>query len=54
MDKIKCKNQKGMPMEEQSKYKYIIHIDGNVNAYRLLNSMLTGSLILRVKSEYIH
>lgn len=41
-------------MEEQSRYKYIIHVDGNVVAYRLLNSMLTKSLILRVKSEYIH
>jgi len=37
---------------EQSHYKYIIHIDGNVAAYRLLKSMLTGSLILRVRSEY--
>ena len=37
---------------DQSKYKYIIHVDGNVAAYRLLKSMLTGSLILRVQSEY--
>jgi len=37
---------------QQSKYKYIIHVDGNVAAYRLLKSMLTGSVILRVKSEY--
>jgi len=39
---------------EQIKYKYIIHVDGNVLAYRLLTSMLTGSLIIRVKSPYIH
>lgn len=39
-------------MHEQSHYKYIIHIDGNVNAYRLLYTMATGSLILRVKSDY--
>jgi len=39
-------------MTEQSKYKYIIHVDGNVAAYRLLKSMLTGSLILRVESQY--
>ena len=39
-------------MTMQSNYKYIIHIDGNVNAYRLLISFLTGSLILRVKSQY--
>jgi hypothetical protein len=38
---------------EQSKYKYIVHVDGNVAAFRLLKSMLTGSLILRVKSDYI-
>jgi len=37
---------------EQSRYKYIIHVDGNVNAYRLLSIMATGSLILRVKSAY--
>lgn len=41
-------------IENQSNYKYIIHVDGNVVAYRLLKSMLTKSLILRVKSEYIH
>lgn len=39
-------------MEEQSQYKYIIHIDGNVGAFRLLESMTTGSLILRVESDY--
>jgi hypothetical protein len=37
---------------DQSKYKYIIHVDGNVAAFRLLKSMLTGSLIVRVKSPY--
>lgn len=42
-----------MPMSEQSKFKYIIHIDGNVHAYRLLTTMRTGSLILRVKSDYV-
>jgi len=40
-------------MIEQSRYKYIIHIDGNVNAYRLLTTMMTGSLIIRVDSPYI-
>jgi len=39
-------------MAEQSNHKYIIHVDGNVNAYRLLTTMATGSLILRVESEY--
>ena len=41
-----------MPMSDQSKFKYIIHIDGNVHAYRLLTTMRTGSVILRVKSDY--
>jgi hypothetical protein len=41
-----------LTMKTQSEYKYIIHVDGNVNAYRLLTTMLTGSLILRVESEY--
>jgi hypothetical protein len=41
-----------LPMTEQSKYKFIIHVDGNVFAYRLLKTMLTGSCILRVASQY--
>jgi hypothetical protein len=41
-----------MNLYEQSKHKYLIHIDGNVAAYRLLQSMLTGSLILKVKGKY--
>jgi hypothetical protein len=36
----------------QDTFKYIIHVDGNVNAYRLLSTMTTGSLILRVMSPY--
>lgn len=42
-----------LTMEEQSHYKYIVHIDGNVLAYRLLTTMLSGSLILRIKSPYV-
>lgn len=41
-----------MSMAEQSRRKYIIHIDGNVSAYRLATSLATGSLILRVAGEY--
>jgi hypothetical protein len=41
-----------LTMADQSHYKYIIHVDGNVNAYRLLTTMATGSLILRVTSQY--
>lgn len=43
---------KFMTMAEQSRFKYIIHVDGNVNAYRLLTTMMTGSLVLRVDSVY--
>jgi hypothetical protein len=42
-----------MTMAEQSEYKYIIHVDGNVNAYRLLTTMMTGSLIIRVDGPYL-
>jgi hypothetical protein len=41
-----------LTMSQQSQYRYILHVDGNVNAYRLLNTMSTGSLILRVTSDY--
>jgi hypothetical protein len=41
-----------MTMKDQSEHKYIIHIDGNVNAYRLITTLSTGSLMLRVMSEY--
>ena len=40
--------------KEQALYRIIIHIDGNVLAYRLLPSFLTGSLIFRVQSPYTH
>jgi len=43
---------KPLTLADQSHYKYMIHVDGNVAAYRLLKTMLTGSLILRVKSDY--
>ena len=53
--KTSLKKVDKLPMfTEQIKYKFIIHVDGNVLAYRLLTSFLTGSLILRVKSPYVH
>jgi len=39
-------------LKQQSEYKYIVHIDGNVAAYRLLKFMLLGSVILKVKGKY--
>jgi hypothetical protein len=41
-----------MSFGEQSKYKFILNIDGNVAAYRLLTWMQTGSLIFKVKGPY--
>lgn len=37
---------------EQSRCKYIIHVDGNVAAFRLLTKMLTGSVPLIVEGDY--
>jgi hypothetical protein len=37
---------------EQSEYKYIVYIEGNVAAHRLATDMLMGSVILYVESEY--
>jgi len=37
---------------EQSKYKYIIHIDGHVSAYRLSYELSMNCVILIVKSEW--
>jgi len=39
--------------EEQSHYKYILHLDGNVGAYRLAQWMLLGSTILLQESGTI-
>ncbi len=44
--KLKIQTVNFVPFEEQSKYKYILHLDGNVAAYRLAKSMLLGSVIL--------
>ena len=41
-----------IPMNEQSKYKYIIHVDGHVSAYRLGKELSLGSCILKVDSLY--
>ncbi len=43
---------KFLNMAEQSQYQFILHVDGNVNAYRMLYTMTTGSVLLRVTSEY--
>lgn len=41
-----------MSIYEQSEYKYIIHIDGHVSAYRLSYELSLNSVILLVKSKW--
>ena len=41
-----------MSFTDQSKHKYILNIDGNVAAYRLLTWMQTGSVIFKVKGSF--
>jgi len=41
-----------MSPEEQAQFRYILHIDGNVLAYRLTKSLLSDSVVLRVESPY--
>ena len=41
-----------MPMNLQSNFKYIIHIDGHVSAYRLGKELSLGSCILKVDSLF--
>ena len=40
-----------IPMNEQSNFKYIVHIDGHVSAYRLGKELSLGSTIIKVKSR---
>ena len=41
-----------LSLNEQSEYKYIIHIDGHVSAFRLSSELSTQSLLLIVQSEW--
>ena len=41
-----------MSPEDQSKYKYILNIDGHVSAFRLSLELSMGSVILLVDSDY--
>ncbi len=46
------KEAKPISFERFSDYKYILQIDGNVAAYRLAKTMLLGSVIMIVESDY--
>ena len=41
-----------MSKAQQSTFKYILHVDGNVAAYRLLEFMKMGSVIIKVQGGY--
>lgn len=43
---------KPLTIQEQSQYKYIIHIEGHVQAYRLSIELGTRSVVLLVESKY--
>ena len=40
-------------LEEQSQYKYVIHIEGNVASFRLASLFAMKSVVIIVKSKYI-
>lgn len=41
-----------MSFKDQMKYKYILHIDGHVSAFRLTSELGSGSVVLKVESEW--
>lgn len=49
---IPFKISKTMTPYEQSRYKYIIHIDGHTTSFRLSLELAMGSVILMVKSDW--
>jgi hypothetical protein len=49
---INYKPANKLSLEEQSKYKYILNLEGNVAAYRLSYELASGSVILIAKSEW--
>lgn len=52
IDKLPFKLANKLSPYEQSKYKYIINVDGHVSAFRLSLELSMGSVILLVNSEW--
>ena len=52
VDKLPFKLVKHMSFSEQSNYKYVVHIDGHVSAFRLSYELSMNSVILLVKSPW--
>ena len=50
--KFKIGKKNFMNLEEQSKCKYILNIDGHVKAFRVSNELRMGSVVLLVDSPY--
>ena len=50
--KLKFRKVDYVSMHDQTSYKYIVHIDGHVAAYRLSKELSFGSVILKVDSLY--
>lgn len=46
------KEKKSLSPKEQSSYKYVIHVQGHVAAFRLTRELAYGSLILKVDSPW--
>jgi hypothetical protein len=46
------KEEHSLSPKEQAKYKYIIHVEGHVAAFRLTRELAYGSLILKVISKW--
>lgn len=46
------KEEHSLSPKEQSKFKYIIHVQGHVAAFRLTRELAYGSLILKVESNW--
>jgi len=51
-DNILIKEIELLDLKEQSKYKYLLYIEGNVLAYRIASMFRMHSVILYVESEY--
>lgn len=52
LQKMGIKKASFLSPEEQSKYKYIVHVDGHVSAFRLGLEMSMGCCILKADSQY--
>lgn len=51
-NKLPFSLRNSLTYEEQSKYKYILHLDGHVSAFRLSNELSFGSVILFPESKW--